>query len=44
MTKILPTILIVISAAAGIVYACHGDVRHTIYWWAAAALNAAITY
>ncbi len=42
--QIFPTILILLSIGAGVVYACHGDIRHTVYWFAAAALNAAVTY
>lgn len=44
MTKFFPTILIALSIAAGIVYAVKGDVRHAIYWFAAATLNIAVTY
>jgi len=43
-TKVLPTALIVIDVAAGIVYLSSGDVRKTIYWFAAAALTAVVTY
>ena len=42
--KVFPTILIVLSVCAGIVYLYHGDLRHTVYWLAAATLNAAVTY
>lgn len=42
--KIFPTILILLSLGAGVVYACHGDIRHAVYWFAAATLNAAVTY
>ena len=41
---IFPTILIVLSVCAGIVYALKGDARHAVYWFAAATLNAAVTY
>ena len=44
MTKLFPTILIVLDVAAGIAYATKGDVRHTIYWQAAATLTACVTY
>jgi len=44
MTKFFPTILIALSIGAGIVYAVKGDVRHAIYWFAAATLNIAVTY
>ena len=41
---ILPTILITIDIAAGVVYLCHGDIRKTVYWFAAAVLTAAVTF
>ena len=44
MTKIFPTVLIILSLSAAIVCACHCDIRKTIYWLAAAILNAAVTY
>lgn len=44
MTKLFPTILIILSVCAGIVYAWKGDARHAIYWFAAAALNSSVTY
>ena len=40
----LPTLLIIIDVCAGAVYLCHGDVRKTIYWLAAAILTAAVTF
>ena len=42
--KILPTVLIAIDVAAGIVYACHGDFKRCVYWLAAATLTATVTY
>ena len=42
--RVLPTVIIAISAAAGIVCAACGDWRRVIYWIAAATLNAAVTY
>jgi hypothetical protein len=42
--KIFPTIIIVLSIGAGIVYAILGDVRRAVYWFAAAILNIAVTY
>jgi len=39
-----PMLLIVLSIAAAIVYFLHDDYRHTIYWLAAATLNAAVTF
>lgn len=44
LVLMFPTILIVLDVAAGIVYACHGDVRRAIYWGAAAVLTATVTY
>lgn len=43
-TKIFPVLLMTLDVCAGIVYACHGDMRKTIYWIAAAVLNAAVTF
>jgi hypothetical protein len=40
----LPNIMIALSILAAIVYACHGDVRKTGYWAAAALLNICVTY
>ena len=42
--KIFPTVLAVLDLAAAIVYAAHGDIRHTVYWIAAATLTACVTY
>lgn len=42
--KIFPTILIVLDVFAAIPYAFKGDIRHTIYWLAAATLTACVTY
>ena len=44
LSKILPTVLIVIDVAAGIVYACHGVIKRCVYWLAAATLTATVTY
>ena len=44
MEKLLPTIIILISLGAGIVYAVYGDVKHATYWFAAAVLNISVTY
>jgi hypothetical protein len=44
MNKLFPTILIILSIAAGIVYTVKGDVRHAVYWFAAATLNISVTY
>lgn len=34
----------VLDIGAAIVYAVSGDVRHTVYWLAAATLTACVTY
>ena len=41
---IFPVILIVIDICAAAVYGINGDLRKTIYWIAAAVLNAAVTF
>ncbi|RGM21687.1 hypothetical protein DXC23_01050 [Eubacterium sp. OM08-24] len=41
---IFPVILILLDIGAGIVYATQGDFKKTIYWVAAAVLNAAVTF
>ncbi len=44
MTRALPIAMIVMQLGAAVVYASHGDVRKVVYWLAAAALNAAVTF
>ena len=44
MTKLFPTILIILEVCAAVPYACKGDIRHMIYWLAAATLTACVTY
>lgn len=44
MTKIFPTILMVMQFAAAIPYAIEGNARMTIYWIAAGVLTLALTY
>lgn len=44
MTKIFPTILILMDIAAGLVYLADGDVRRFIYWIAAAVLTITVTF
>jgi hypothetical protein len=44
MTKIFPTVLIILDLAAAGVYIWHGDVRRMIYWIAAATLTFTVTY
>jgi hypothetical protein len=42
--KLLPAVMIVIDVLAAVVYATNKDVRHTIYWLAAAVLTASVTF
>ena len=44
MTKVFPIALIALDAAAAAVYAAYGDWRRFIYWMAAAALTATVTF
>lgn len=44
MTKLFPTILIILDVCASVPYAFKGDIRHFIYWIAAAVLTACVTY
>jgi hypothetical protein len=44
MTKIFPIILMICDILAAFVYLYDGDVRHFIYWTAAATLTASITF
>ena len=43
-TLILPTIIIVISISAGIVYLMNKDYKMATYWISAGVLNASVTY
>ncbi len=42
--KLFPTLMIVFAVCAGLFYIPTGDWRKTVYWFAAATLNFAITY
>lgn len=42
--KLLPCVMIAISAMSSLVYAINKDVRHAIYWAAAAVLTASVTF
>jgi len=42
--KLFPTVLIVLDVCAAVTYAFKGDIRHTIYWIAAATLTTCVTY
>ena len=44
MTKLFPKILIILDVCAAVPYACNGNIRHMIYWLAAATLTACVTY
>jgi len=44
MEKIFPTILIVLDVCAAVVYFSCGDIRHAVYWLAAATITASVTY
>jgi len=41
---IFPLIQVVLSVGASVVYACNGDIRHAIYWLAAAVLVLTVTF
>ncbi len=41
---ILPSIMIALSFGAAVVYALKGDVRHVLYWLAAAVITASVTF
>ena len=43
-SAIFPTILIALDVAAAAVYFWHGDIRHGVYWLAAAVLTTTVTY
>lgn len=42
--QIIPTILIIIQILSAFPYLHSGDVRHFVYWIAAAILNIAVTF
>lgn len=42
--QILPTVLMSIDIAAGLVYLVRGNVRLFVYWVAAATLTACVTF
>ena len=44
MKYLFPVLLIFMDLGAALVYGVHGDMRMTIYWIAAAVLNAAVTF
>ena len=44
MLKFFPVILMVLMFLSGCAYLYEGDYRKVIYWWAAVALNASVTF
>lgn len=42
--RLFPMLMILLNILAAIVYATHGDWRKIIYWLAAAALTAVVTF
>lgn len=42
--QFFPTVMIVLDLCASAVYLQHNDLRHTIYWIAAAVLTTCVTY
>jgi len=43
-TRFFPTVMIAISVGAGLRYAVAHDVRHAVYWFAAAILTTTVTW
>ncbi len=44
MEKIFPITLIALDICAAVVYGWQGDVRHAVYWFAAAVLTICVTF
>ena len=42
--QIFPTVMILLSLASCALYACNGDVRRAVYWFAAAVLTTSVTF
>lgn len=42
--RTLPTMMILLSVGAAVVYCINGDYRRTIYWLAGAVLTASVTF
>ena len=42
--KLFPTILIALDVCVSLVYLFKGDLRHFVYWTAAAVLTATVSY
>lgn len=43
-TKFFPTVMLLLSVSSAIPYFAEGDFRRGIYWLAAAAITACVTY
>lgn len=43
-TKVFPTMMIVLSVGAAVMWALDGNWRMTLYWGAAACLTFSVTY
>jgi hypothetical protein len=41
---VFPILMISLMTTAAIIYAFKGDVRHSVYWFAAAILNISVTF
>jgi hypothetical protein len=44
MSRLFPTLLIVLDLLASLVYLCDADYRRATYWFAAAVLTTTVTY
>lgn len=44
ITKLFPTILIILDISASIVWACNGDWRKAVYWASAGILTFVVTF
>ena len=44
MTRVFPSILIVLDLCAAVAYCVAHDWRHVIYWLSAAVLTASVTF
>ena len=41
---LFPAISVLLNLGSASVYAAHGDIRHAIYWLAAATLTSTVTF
>ena len=44
MTRLFPTILIILDVCAAVVWAMNGDWRRAVYWLCAAILTVTVTF